>query len=461
MMTGNGPLSFAGNSTNLEQNPHSWTKLGNVLYVDQPAGTGFSTASTPNPVRDNERVSTDFHKWLQNFYEHFPDMLSKQVHMIGESYAGIYIPYFAAEIIKHKDTLPIHLRSISLGDGTWGNSAAMSSVAIGSYIRSKHSELMVPDDILSVFDEADETCGFDEVLDKANNYPPMGKIIIPGNPEYINYKRDNTHLHRRGLGHIVEEDCNIHPSTPEQARESILNSTCYGPCATYSTAVDYLDTASKAGRGPPCLDIYDITNNCSAIDPLPLISSYFSRPDVKEALHIAQTTNTTATSPETQTYNPCNIDILQTLLSEDPPPIPPAYSIIPDLTSFHRIHLHIYSGENDFLVNHLGTELNMQNLTWRGTSGWAHPPDQPFYIDNAAPPNNPPCTPTSHLKSQACIPEGAELPPQAGVWGEGRAATYHLFYGAGHSVFSKKPGPMFAFVRDVVVSNWSSGGFTS
>lgn len=443
LMTGNGPFSFDGNSTQLVQNPHSWTKLGHVLYIDQPAGAGFSTASTPNPVRDNERVTSDFYRWLQAFYTHFPHLQSKQLHMIGESYAGIYIPYFASAIAANNANFPLDLRSISLGDGTWGNAAVLSDVAIGTYLRSKQSLLQIPDDILVVFDEADQSCGFDEVIQKGTTYPPDGKFIVPGDPEDLNYRRNLPQRHkqrRRSL--IADADPSIcpqtHPTTPEEVLQSIQNSTCHGPCATFATAVEYLQTTTN------CFDMYDVSNQCDAIDALPLLKSYFSRPDVQEALHVHN---------HSSTFDPCNSDILKTLLSEEPSPTPPGYSIIPDLTSTHGVHLHIYSGENDLLINHFGTEISMQNLTWRGTRGYGHKPDQAFYVDDAAPDDIPVCTPTSHLKQQPCIPHDEERATQAGIWGEGRRATYHLFWDAGHSVFIKQPGPMFAYVRDVVVSN--------
>lgn len=443
-------MSFVGNSTKLTENPHSWTKLGNVLYVDQPAGTGFSTASHPNRVRHNERVTTDFIRWLKNFFAYFPHMQSKQVHLIGESYAGIYVPYFASAIVGNNDSLPLDLRSVSIGDGTWGNAAAMTAVTTGAYLRSKQSELQIPDDILSVFEETDQICGFDQVLKEAQTYPPDGKIVIPGNPEGINYKRANVPQHHRNLISALA-NCGYHPTTANETRQSILNSTCEGPCATFSTAYDYLATAFEIRTGQNCFSIYDITDNCSTINPDPLISSYFSRADVQEALHIPQSSPDNSDTPVK--FVPCNSTILNTLLGQTPPPEPPAYSILPDLTSFHNVHLHIYSGENDLLINHFGSELAIQNLTWRGTQGWSHKPDQNFYVNDAAPRNNPWSWSWCTLNSPYCTAEDGHVSPVAGVWGEGRSTTYHLFYDAGHSVFVKQPGAMFAYVRDVVVSS--------
>ena len=42
---------------------------------------------------------------------------------------------------------------------------------------------------------------------------------------------------------------------------------------------------------------------------------------------------------------------------------PPAYSIMPAILDA-GISIHIYSGDRDFLFNHIGTELIIQNMTW-------------------------------------------------------------------------------------------------
>ena len=45
----NGPFSAVytedGSSTTAAPNPHSWSTVANVLYVDNPVGTGFSHTS--------------------------------------------------------------------------------------------------------------------------------------------------------------------------------------------------------------------------------------------------------------------------------------------------------------------------------------------------------------------------------------------------------------------------------
>lgn len=357
---------------------------------------------------------------------YFPHLQSKRLHFMGESYAGIYIPYFAAALLEGNYSLPVNLQSMSLGDGSWGNAAAMSSVAMGAYMHSQSSRLQVPTDILSAFSSADQTCGFTKALDQARVYPPKGKIHIPGNPEYLNYRRRQ----RRDVSSILDSSCDISPSTPATVTESILNSSCYGSCATFSTALDYMSTISGAGTGPPCYDVYDISHNCSTIDPLPLLAAYFNRADVQSALHVYDNTS----------YSACSSTILGTLLTA-PSPVPPEYSILPSLVTKHNISLHLYNGELDMLINHIGTELSIQNMTWRGGQGFSQKPHRLFYADNAAPASS-----STHES-----PSSTATPEPVGTWASERGVSYHLFNGAGHSVFATKQREMFTFVRDVVV----------
>ncbi|KAJ5112284.1 Carboxypeptidase [Penicillium argentinense] len=418
MATGNGPISFVGNSTNLVRNPYSWTKLGHVLYVDQPVGTGFSTASTPYPVTNNAYTTAYFVQWLQYFLSAFPHLQSKKIHLMGESYAGIYIPYISSALLEGNNTKNLKIRSMSLGDGTWGSAAAMADIAMGAYLHSQAKQLHVPNTILSAFDTADQACGFTNVLKQAQTYPPTGKIHIPGNLKNMNYRR----RHRRDLTTAGDSACSIDPVNASAVYTSIMNSTCYEPCATFSVAMDYLTAISADGTGSPCFDIYDIHHNCSTIDPLQLLAEYFSRSDVQKALHV----------DDSGVYSPCNSNILSTLLAASSP-VPPEYELLPSLVTKHNLSLHIYNGKWDMLINHLGTELSIQNLTWRGGQGFSTKPYRRFYVSDAAPDDD--------------SVRGVD----AGTWASERGVSYHLFEGAGHSVFATKTEAMFSFVRDVVV----------
>lgn len=374
---------------------------------------------------------------------------------MGESWAGIYISHFATAIVNNQDSFPIRLRSVTIGDGSIGNGAAMATTTIGTYLESQQSLLQIPDDVLAVFKEADATCGFNDILDQAAQFPPESKISIPGNPEGLNTKHRRQQRIARDLGDIYTGACATNPTTAEEVRSSIYSS-CYGPCATYSAATDYLTTIFS-----PCFDQYDISHDCSTINSFNVVASYFSRPDVQTALNLLPSASTPPPiSDDTQHQTPspflsCNPDILSTLILGGQTPEAPVYSILPTLVTSYNLSLHFYWGEYDILLNHFGAELILQNMTWHGAQGFSSPITRPFYQDNAAPHDSDPrgSSSSSSSSNNNNNSPGTCAIPEAGKWISERGVTYHRFKGAGHSVFLSKPREMFAYVRDVVVAS--------
>lgn len=66
------------------ENPWSWHKLTNVIWVEQPVGTGFTTG-TPT-AKDEEDVAAQFKGFWKNFVKTF-GMEGYKVYIAGESYA--------------------------------------------------------------------------------------------------------------------------------------------------------------------------------------------------------------------------------------------------------------------------------------------------------------------------------------------------------------------------------------
>eukprot|EP01087_Luapelamoeba_hula_P007668 TRINITY_DN1873_c0_g1_i1.p1 TRINITY_DN1873_c0_g1~~TRINITY_DN1873_c0_g1_i1.p1 ORF type:complete len:439 (-),score=66.33 TRINITY_DN1873_c0_g1_i1:42-1358(-) len=96
----NGPYKLVGNST-LIRNPYSWNSFANILYVDQPVGTGFSyTEDGRDYVHDEEQVANDMYSFLQQWFKRFPQYSKLPFYVIGESYGGHYVPAISARIIR-------------------------------------------------------------------------------------------------------------------------------------------------------------------------------------------------------------------------------------------------------------------------------------------------------------------------------------------------------------------------
>lgn len=215
-------------------------------------------------------------------------------------------------------------------------------------MQNQNAILHTPADILDVFSKANEDSGFDDVLSKAT-YPPVGKISIPGDPEGENFRVKR----RQNVG------CAPNPTTPALIEQSI--SECNGGNATFTTALNYLNSTR------PCFSQYNIAYNCTNAPDTTAYIDYLNSPDVRNAIHAPN-----------KTFTDCNSTILGILFEELVEP--PAYDIMPALLAAN-ISIHIYSGDYDFLLNHYGTELAIQNMTWGGMQGLQSKPNNAFMVD--------------------------------------------------------------------------------
>ncbi|KAH0979965.1 hypothetical protein GBA52_007142 [Prunus armeniaca] len=116
----NGPFNIA-NNLSLVWNEYGWDKASNLLYVDQPIGTGFSYSTDRRDSRHSEDgISNDLYDFLQAFFAEHPELAKNDFYITGESYAGHYIPAFAARVHrgnKAKEGVHINLKGFAIGNG--------------------------------------------------------------------------------------------------------------------------------------------------------------------------------------------------------------------------------------------------------------------------------------------------------------------------------------------------------
>ncbi|XP_043703124.1 serine carboxypeptidase-like [Telopea speciosissima] len=160
----NGPFTIA-NNLSLQWNDYGWDKVSNLLYVDQPTGTGFSYSSDRRDTRHNEEgVSNDLYDFLQAFFAEHPEFVENDFYITGESYAGHYIPAFAARVHrgnKAKEGIHINLKGFAIGNGL--TDPAIQYQAYTDYALNmgliKESEYKVINKFLPVCELAIKACG--------------------------------------------------------------------------------------------------------------------------------------------------------------------------------------------------------------------------------------------------------------------------------------------------------------
>lgn len=119
----NGPYYL--NSDNCVENRTvgNWNQEFNVLYLDQPIGTGYSVAGSENAYANNEEdVAADMYYFLQQWLKAYPQYKDAPFFITGESYAGHYIPALSTKILLENEELKvgnqhINLVAVAIGDG--------------------------------------------------------------------------------------------------------------------------------------------------------------------------------------------------------------------------------------------------------------------------------------------------------------------------------------------------------
>lgn len=95
----NGPCTIIS-PNHTAPNPHSWSNVANMIFLDQPIGTGFSYASDGSKVDTLSDLAVDVYAFLQLFMSRFPDYAEKPFHLAAESWGGHYGPNIASYVYK-------------------------------------------------------------------------------------------------------------------------------------------------------------------------------------------------------------------------------------------------------------------------------------------------------------------------------------------------------------------------
>ncbi|XP_066349222.1 serine carboxypeptidase-like 45 [Miscanthus floridulus] len=113
----NGPFRPSGNA--LTRNEYSWNKEANMLYLESPAGVGFSYSTDPTFYEGvgDSMTARDNLKFLQGWFAKFPQYKGRDLYITGESYAGHYVPQLGQRMVEfnNKEKL-FNLKGIALGN---------------------------------------------------------------------------------------------------------------------------------------------------------------------------------------------------------------------------------------------------------------------------------------------------------------------------------------------------------
>ncbi|KDN46769.1 alpha/beta-hydrolase [Tilletiaria anomala UBC 951] len=289
----------------------AWNEYVDVLYLDQPVGTGFSYVSTNAYASTLSQAADEVKYFLERFVEVFPEYKrgnGADAYIVGESFAGQYIPYTARSLVQAGGSSPVDLKGIAIGNG---------------------------------------------FIDPRSQYGSEIDLLVERNVWQKGGKEYNA-----AMASFVK--------CQEMMRKTPGNPRNIPFCESLLPQVIDL-TKDMSGGQAMCINIYDVRladtmPECGMNWPPNLHATYdfLHRQDVRKAFNVNE-------KQKPEAWIECNKRVGSALSSDTEDA---AVTIIPGLLE-HNIQVLIFAGDQDLICNHIGLERMIDNLEWNGRRGFS------------------------------------------------------------------------------------------
>ncbi|KAE8882399.1 hypothetical protein PF005_g7956 [Phytophthora fragariae] len=316
LFTENGPF-VVRDDLSIKVNRYSWNRKANMVWLESPAGVGFSgDVEGPNYYND-DTVAAKTREFLGLFFDKFSELKNRDFFITGESYAGMYIPFLVDRLVEE----PID--GVNLKGFAIGNPFTDNIIDGNAYIDYYYSHAMVS---LEAYEKIKVECGahigclFDETPCPAGCEALLEEAEVGANAEAL----DPYFIY----GDICLLDNNQAKALRKRAKPSAQISPTH------------------RGDIGACADS--------------LTHAYLNLPEVQEALHV------TKPGGKYVVWKGCS-DPVGDLYASSPSSLPKYHNILG-----RGLKVLIYSGDADSVVNFIGTErwIGGQGLELRITEKW-------------------------------------------------------------------------------------------
>ena len=417
----NGPLLI--NATGgLMDNPWSWTKVANLLVIEAPIGVGYSYCSRqleegqPCVNTDKYTAKASAAALVDFFGTKFPELADNPFFITGESYAGVYIPTLAQQLLNHAPE--INLQGIAVGDPCTDNTAQQDSMDALWY---GHKNGLVDD---AIFDQLWNQCGY-----------RVPTVWAKGGP----------HLYAAHMNARLEQETTTATTRRQLAQPWFLRKQPYhdDPACTVAYRKFLLSTSHALSQS--WRDLY--IDDYSLFAPVTFqqdedMANYMRRNDVRKALHVEEAPVTTWPYADmgfdyTKEYNACN--------DEAPADAPSMIDIYREIVPQLQITW-IYNGDTDPCVSYEGTRTAVKRIGFTELDGGGYRPW--FYRQKK--------TSLAVLAEKAPLFGPFLLAQSVGPQMGGEVVNYEhglsfvTFAGAGHMVPQFRPQSSLHFLRKLL-----------
>jgi serine carboxypeptidase-like clade 1 len=274
MLQENGPLLISGTG-GLMENPYSWTKVANLVILESPTGVGFSYCSTQKNggvCKNTDKLTAAAARaaMVDFFATKFPELKPNKFFITGESYAGVYVPTLAKELLDNAKG-QVNFKGLNVGDPCTDNTAQKDSMDMLWY---GHKNGFVPD---QEFDLLWNKCSMRSPPLIAKGKWAWGEGQPAKDPKEMMEQFQQQHTlaaqqqrHQEQFGEDMSTECTV-------AYRKFLASSSRGFSQGWINA--YINNLSLFGAS--ALVSFDLPGSMNY-----LTKQYMTRADVQAALHV-------------------------------------------------------------------------------------------------------------------------------------------------------------------------------
>lgn len=145
-----GPYVLPDDGTEFTYNNHTWNQHANLLFLESPPGVGFSINDDKDYQYTDENTANDNYAALIQFLTAFTDYKDNELWITGESYAGMYIPWFANKVHDMNqlaNNTKVNFKGIMVGNGVMDMNMVNRNKALYKFLYERR---MVDDDLAAV-----------------------------------------------------------------------------------------------------------------------------------------------------------------------------------------------------------------------------------------------------------------------------------------------------------------------
>lgn len=314
LMMEHGPFRPTDNGRRLVPNDFSWNKVANILFLDAPAGSGFSYDATGNYATDDDQAADDTYLAILDFYHKFTLYGSNDLYVIGQGQAATHVTLVVERLLEEPT---VKLRGYAINNGILDNRFRRNGLIFFGYYHGLFGRRL--------WKKLTTNCCNGVVTRRSCNFVDSTTVTCQ---EAV--KEAGNILGTEGLNmYNIYAKCEPSKNGSFSAFESHKSRRSRKVFARRS-GVTYEDSRWS----PQCLDTGDVV-------------AYLNRQDVKKALHVNESPNP---------WIPCSGVVKYKVLYDD------LRETIKGISSGDKVRALFYYGDVDMVSNFLGAKWFVEDL---------------------------------------------------------------------------------------------------